>query len=721
MKLRYRLFAIFAMLTLLASTVTWAQNNPYKIQDNLYEIWDKSLTVQDEHQRLAMVQEMYDLGMKQKDYKAVVMSGVSATTYYARQYNQQKLDEWVEKVQQLAMKYDYMQYYFHVYSQQANMLMNSGSLERAIKVINQMTDDALKYNSDYGLGIAYGSTAGLYFKHMMFDEAFVYYKKSIPYLQKSNQQISTALVNMAICYSNAKDWENAGACVLQAINEAKVERNKGNHYARLLYIYCYDWVDNPRPEMMEKIEQTYQLLSQHQQKFGNMGLSIVYAALSDYYTVTGQREKAMQAVSKSTGLDSLNSLCLMAIVDKDLDRYRELVNRKNRKNLAESQVLTRALTVVRGAELGNDVLERENHELELTNKNLELSNANLTLSNANLTLKQENESALLHQSQLENKNLELQNRNIKLASEEAEAKASLEKVRLEQEKVAQGRRFILVVMGLLAVIVCLLIFYILFRNRLIRQLHRKNEQLSLAKEEAEKANNLKTMFVQNMSHEIRTPLNAICGFSEVLANPEIAAMMSDDERSEYGRIITANTQMLLDIVNDILDLGKIQNGKYKMVYADCKPSNICSEALSMVKIRVPDGVELKTDYRLPEGLVISSDGNRIKQVVTNFLTNACKNTSTGSITLSAYPVDEQMIAFGVTDTGIGVAPENAARLFQRFEKLDSFKQGTGLGLTICRAIADGLHGRVYYDPSYTSGARFVFELPKAAPDQGETI
>lgn len=701
---------IFTLLMLLVGSVAWSQDNPYQLQDNLYEIWEKSLDELDEQKRLALVQEMHDLGLKQKDYKAVVMSAVSATTYYSRQRNQQKLDEWAEKARELAVKYDYMQYYFHVYNQQTTMLLNYGTPEQALKYINQMTKDATKYNSDYGLGLSYVAMGGLYFKHQMFDEAQDCYTTAIPYLQKADQQIGTTLSNIGACYANNMGWDNAIKYTRQAIDETRVERSKGNLYGRLLRYCCQNWADDPTPENMQEVEQAYQLLIEHRKKFGDLKLQSIYDGLANYYVVKGERDVAMQYVQNYLGGDSLHSLSLMAIIDNDLTRYRELLYDKGLRQRRNISGLTRALTMAHSVELGKDVLEREKRELELSNRNL-------ALSNANLILQQERDSVLLQQSLLENRNLELLNHNIKLVSEETETKANLEKLQLEQEKKNQSRRYIYIVIALLTIILFMLTLYILYRNHLIRKLNRRNAQLALAKEEAEKANNMKTVFVQNMSHEIRTPLNAICGFSEMLSNPEIAVLLSEKDRQEYGRLVASNTQMLLDIVNDILDLGKIQNGKYQMVYADCKPSEICRQAMATVKIRVPDNVELKMDDKLPQDMIISSDENRIKQVICNFLTNACKNTTKGSITLATYKADKDIIAFSVADTGVGIAPEHAARLFRRFEKLDSFKQGTGLGLTICRAIADGLRGHVFLDTSYTRGARFVFEIPISNPNE----
>ena len=176
-------------------------------------------------------------------------------------------------------------------------------------------------------------------------------------------------------------------------------------------------------------------------------------------------------------------------------------------------------------------------------------------------------------------------------------------------------------------------------------------------------------------------------------------------------LINTNTELLTTLVNDILDLSKLESDTYTLSLSPVSITELCHATLASVAHRISPGVELRIDEPSNANeLILNTDIARLQQILTNLLTNACKYTEEGSITL-AYRHDKTEWEFSVTDTGCGIPPEKAETIFERFEKLDSFKQGTGLGLNICRRIAELVGGRVYLDTSYTGGARFVFMHP----------
>jgi len=164
------------------------------------------------------------------------------------------------------------------------------------------------------------------------------------------------------------------------------------------------------------------------------------------------------------------------------------------------------------------------------------------------------------------------------------------------------------------------------------------------------------------------------------------------------------------LIGDILSLSDMENGNYVLNIEPCNLNEICRMAMKSIDHRAQPGVEMRFDTSLPEDLRIESDGMRVQQILINYLTNACKHTSEGSIVLKAWHEDGN-ISFSVTDTGTGVPAEKAEKIFERFVKLNDFVQGTGLGLSICRTLAEKLGGRVWLDTSHTGGARFMFTIP----------
>lgn len=233
---------------------------------------------------------------------------------------------------------------------------------------------------------------------------------------------------------------------------------------------------------------------------------------------------------------------------------------------------------------------------------------------------------------------------------------------------------------------------------------KKMEQEVLEKEKAEEANRLKSAFLANMSHEIRTPLNAIVGFSNL-----IAQTTESEETAEFCRIIETNNELLLQLVNDILDLSKIEAGQMDFIYSEVDVNDIFHTLDQIFRTRVKEGVALKCE--LPEkGYFIHSEKNRLTQVINNFMTNACKFTFEGSIRMGYKPVQGGLY-FYVTDTGKGIAKENLPRVFERFAKFDAFIQGTGLGLSICQTIIQTLQGKIGVESEEGKGSTFWFTIP----------
>ena len=266
-----------------------------------------------------------------------------------------------------------------------------------------------------------------------------------------------------------------------------------------------------------------------------------------------------------------------------------------------------------------------------------------------------------------------------------------------------------VVSAFMFLIACFLIaiYYIIRINHLKHHLEVSGEELLVAKEKAEESNRLKTAFLANMSHEIRTPLNAIVGFSSVLVSDD----SSPAEKAQYCDIIQKNSDLLLHLINDILDISRMESGKIKFVWEECDVVELCQTALSTAEYgRKTSALFL---FETPvASLVIKTDAQRLKQVLINLLSNAAKFTPSGSIKLAiAIDKQHQQLELSVSDTGCGIPPDKSEKVFERFEKLNEYSQGTGLGLAISRLIVENLGGKIWVDKDYTEGARFVFTHP----------
>ena len=238
----------------------------------------------------------------------------------------------------------------------------------------------------------------------------------------------------------------------------------------------------------------------------------------------------------------------------------------------------------------------------------------------------------------------------------------------------------------------------------ITELKETERMLIGAKEKAEEADRLKSAFLANMSHEIRIPLNAIVGFSSLLEEAEDA-----EEKHLYATIIEENNKLLLQLISDILDLSKIEAGTFDIIPEQVDAQQLCNELLQSMQVRATEQVEILLAPELPE-LTFTSDKNRLYQVLLNFVTNALKFTSEGSIVID-YRINGNEVRFSVQDTGMGIEPEKQEAIFTRFVKLNNFIAGTGLGLPICQSIVTQLGGKIGVESEPGKGSCFWFTHP----------
>ena len=285
-------------------------------------------------------------------------------------------------------------------------------------------------------------------------------------------------------------------------------------------------------------------------------------------------------------------------------------------------------------------------------------------------------------------------------------RASYQESRMKVEnKIEHNRIFmggILIGTVILAVIIYLAL-HILKQNKKIAESKKLLEQSRL---NAESAMHAKSLFLSNMSHEIRTPLNALSGFSAILTEESI----DNETKQQCNDIIQQNSELLLKLINDVIDLSSLEIGKMQFKFNECDIVALCRNVIDMVEKIKQTQAEVRFSTSL-SSLKLTTDSARLQQVLINLLINATKFTAQGTITLELVKQTEDTALFSVSDTGCGISKENQNKIFNRFEKLDENAQGTGLGLSICQLIIEQLGGKIWIDPDYDKGARFLFTHP----------
>lgn len=698
-----------AIMTLWLSLPVQGQNNPFKINDELYAYYQKCFRSVKDKKVLAMADTMFVMAKRKGDVKAECLAKNLKGEHYYYIGDLAGLKNEKKRIADFARNTPYKQYVFSPWNRLISLYLVRGYTNEALAEVRDYQREALVLNNAYGIGNAYRKMADVYIVTRSFDLALKELQKAESYYKENGEtkELYNIYAAMANVYQGLNNTELEIKYYKLALETAALEESKGTYYLSLARAYLQkkqvpevesyitmlnNWKKNyhlsPLSRDAEvKLYFEYSLLKKDNEaalKYANsmsdknkdLFRAIAYEALGDFKSAY----KAMALFYKIT-VASVNDEQKKLLADY-ASRYdnERVENEKNLLLLKNTQLQLSQLRT-------NDQLlaaDKARNSLELSNTRLELNNKNLALERQRAEISRQRAEA---------------SRQAALAS--ASASAELQKERTTRIFTVSVCIFLLLLSaGMLA--------YAVERRRATHRLQREIMEVSKARADAEKANRLKSLFLQNMSHEIRTPLNAIVGFSDVLNDAD--NQLEEGERNDFVNLIHENSDLLTTLINDILDISKLESGNYEISLRDVEVMEICRQALASVHDRVAKGVSLK--FEKPEhSVVILTDPLRLKQVLINFLTNACKYTEKGSVTLGVIDEPEKVM-FTVTDTGCGIAEENADRIFNRFEKLDEFKQGTGLGLNICRAIATLLGGRVWLDTSYHEGARFVFEHPK---------
>ena len=695
------LYIVLFMIGIRMGLPLQAQNNPFKIDDELYSYYMRCQKMLKDKQVLAMADTLFRQARRKGDLKAQCLAWHVKCDHFYSIEDIPSLQKEIRNTRKFVEKTPYTQYIFSTWTR---LIVYYGSRKwygKALKELETFQEEAIRLNSNYGITMSYKQFANIYFLQGNSRKSLELYKRSAEYSISNNGGKDLNGIYRAIgsLYSSLAMPDSAFFYFKIALERTMDPSMKIKDYILLA----------EQSVRIGQMDTTYYYM----QKIENMREKYpLYGATSEqYFTLVVRYYCYKKEYSKAILLcDSIKGLATrfkekeqiyksMGDFEQAYGWLQKYIRQEDSTRTTENNKLLADLT----SRFDNERLNAEKNRLELRASSLELESE----KSKRQLLEVEHER---NQLQIRNQNLTLEQQQRELEMSHKEANYQAERLKMLEMRSRQNLLTSVVLGILLATVFILSLFYSLSRRRSIKRLRREKCIAEQARQEAENANRLKSLFLQNMSHEIRTPLNAIVGFTGVLNSDEDMGL-DPEERKEMLGLIETNTELLTTLINDILDLSKLESDTYIWNASSVKVSELCHSVLASVAHRVTSGVDLRLKEPDDAQLItLDTDAARLQQVLNNFLTNACKYTEHGSIIL-AYRLLGKAIEFSVTDTGCGIPPEKVETIFERFEKLDSFKQGTGLGLNICRRIATLVGGQVYVDTAYTGGARFVFVHP----------
>ena len=692
-------------------------DNYLHIHDNSFRLYNKGLS--NNNQAKIYADSLERFARNVGDSRAVVLAEHLRLCYYRDvAHDEAKWKQCLMKMRQLAKEQNDERDLYYTFSYEITDYATQNKWDKALAVAEAMTQEAKATNSNFGLWQSYHSLSGLYKEMNAYPRAREYAYKALEVLPKVNPPVSPSgdYLTLAKLEENIADrkkyaeyslqtsirWDDSIAAYKEMTNIYKKQNDT------ISYMKLYEELMSPANKKR---------LSRN---------SLISLELS-HYTFLKQYDKAlayMEAYKELFPTDTYlyNRSLFLTFLNRYKEafftrlQYDEVSNHKEyAKYHAEAhRIGLGASNYQLQKEAALQELQRQQEESELSQ--IEAMRTEAMLKMAAAQNKQRQAQALAGRDSANNRNLQLENKRKALEaqkSRDAYEHALLEQRLEEQRHNSLILRTRMLVFGGIGLLFLFLLGIVAYISYIQRRVHRKkqqlNHELSLAITASRNASKKKDLFLQNMSHELRTPLNAVIGLSQILTS---GVPVSDEEKMEYGHDINNNVRMLQMLIDDIINLSAIEQGTYSIVLQPCNIASICQDAMAIAQYRVPNGVSLIFQNELPENFECVIDPKRAQQVLVNYLTNACKHTSEGSITVRATIKETPgFLSFSVTDTGTGIPADQAHNIFERFTKLNDFVQGTGLGLNICYTIAMMLRGRVWLDTSYTGGARFLFEVP----------
>lgn len=708
--------ALLAVLAMLMIALPAKAVSADKLQSLSLEVQQKST----QPECISLSDSLYKMARKAGNHNAELLALYSPMKYhYYSHAGIDVLNADLQKLIDASLKYNITEYLYGGVSYKTTYLTNSGNYAEAISYQEQMLKFAKAHNHHFGMVLGHVSLGNIYRMRMQMANAINEYRQAINGYKeyKSTYDLGQCYIRIAECYAIDGQFESTIKTVDEGISETNNKKLKSSltgFKAFSLFMLGKD----------SEFSNAYSQYLQLGPAASNMPGIIDQCLQVMKLIIDGNTTKAQEVLSKKKDVGFW--LYVKKELCKRQQRYQEAVKYMQKLNLSlygnsTSTYATRLAKM--SAEInehmqtiGKQRAENELSRLALTRTNLEIQKKKLQLQN----LKKRERASWLD---AENSSLAYDNQT--LISKNLTDSIAHQRLRREAYKKEMRMRNISLITAVCVVLIIIALEYRHFRKSiaLAKKLKKSNTkliqnmaELQIANNEAQESDRMKTIFVQNISHELRTPLNAIVGFSQVLT--EMDDQIDETEKADIIRQVTDNSQLLTTLINDILDLARVESGKLDINIAEVKVNDLCRRVISSSRSRLAAGVDMVFNSTLTDEFTILSDAQRITQVLSNLVTNAEKNTSHGSITLECRHADTPgMILFTVTDTGIGIPKEHRNDIFQMFGKLDTFKQGLGLGLSLSNAIIKALGGKLGIDTEYNDGARFFFTIPKKSPSK----
>lgn len=592
-------------------------------------------------------------------------------TFMARNYYNRMMPDslmyWANKVDKLALKHKYYSLFFDTFSLVCSWELYDKNYDSALDKANRLYQMAKELDNADGMIASYETIGLIYLETFRYVEAIKAYKEGLRLQQQQKDSPRYGyqfqfLSYIIEAYLKLKDYKSADTVLSDAYTmvEKCKESENAFPYRRCIWLLdCY----NIELYVSQKIPDKAKLYLEDARQYKDIDDFYVFCYFhlvsASYFQLIGDYRQALQHVDTvlaETGDDYLPALKIKA----------ELLLEAGR---------------------GNEAARLYHKSINLID-----STYNESLS------KQINQLRTIHEVD----KLELKNQQLELES---------------------GSYKLKITMGLIIVLLIILmtiIFHYLYIRRMKnlleqsdKELKKEREQLllseknlSMAKEKAEASNRFKDIFLANMSHEVRTPLNAIVGFSSILTE-----LFKQKDAEEYVRIIRRNSDLLLKLINDTISISLLQTDQSPFIQEDCEINECCRMVVDEMQSKLTSKVRLNF-YPSTDSYILRTDAMRLRQILVNLLMNAIKFTEEGEINFS-YRVDreKESVFFIVEDTGRGIPKEMQDKIFEPFEKVDVFSQGIGLGLTICKLVANRLGGSITLDSTYEKGTRMIFIHP----------